>query len=307
MRTGRFVCAVVLLPWVALPPTHGASRPGAAAFPQSEADSPVGALARWKAVVLVGDRAALAAFYSVNPPAQAATPQGKSSDPSEEPDFWSGLRAKGLTEFDLKILDVGKIRPGVVGLALRAEMRIGSGTSERPFVVAPLEVFWSKQGDAWKIIRTHRGGFEPAPELRLPEPATPNVDLYPPPEQAASDIAKAVERASREHKRVILIFGGTWCFDCHVLDEALHTPKIAPLVDASFVLVMVNIGDGDKNLDLAKKYDVPVADGVPALAVLDSDGSLLTSQKRGEFTSVARLGPNDIVAFLEAWRPSRAR
>jgi len=47
--------------------------------------------------------------------------------------------------------------------------------------------------------------------------------------------------------------------------------------------------------------------GVPALAVLDSDGSLLTSQKRGEFTSVARLGPHDIVAFLETWKPSRAR
>jgi hypothetical protein len=59
----------------------------------------------------------------------------------------------------------------------------------------------------------------------------------------------------------------------------------------------------DKNLDVAKKYDVPLDRGVPAIAVLDSDGKLLFSQKRGEFEAARSLDPEDILAFLNKWKP----
>jgi hypothetical protein len=59
----------------------------------------------------------------------------------------------------------------------------------------------------------------------------------------------------------------------------------------------------DKNLDIAKKYDVPLDRGVPAIAVLDSNGTLLFSQKRGEFEAARYMAPEDILAFLHAWQP----
>jgi hypothetical protein len=43
---------------------------------------------------------------------------------------------------------------------------------------------------------------------------------------------------------------------------------------------------------------------VPALAVLDSAGKLLFSQTHGEFENTRRLGPEDIVAFLNQWKPA---
>jgi len=55
--------------------------------------------------------------------------------------------------------------------------------------------------------------------------------------------------------------------------------------------VRINIGEGDKNLDLAKKYEVPLGKRVPSLAVLDPDGKLVFSQKQGEFESTARIWP----------------
>ena len=42
-------------------------------------------LDRWKAAVLSGDRTALAALYTISPPAQAKIPQGQTQDPAEEP------------------------------------------------------------------------------------------------------------------------------------------------------------------------------------------------------------------------------
>jgi hypothetical protein len=70
--------------------------------------------------------------------------------------------------------------------------------------------------------------------------------------------------------------------------------------------VHVNVGDYDKNLDLARKYEIPLDKGVPSLAILDPDGKLVISQKQGEFESTVRLGPEDVVAFLKKWKPQRA-
>jgi hypothetical protein len=44
------------------------------------------------------------------------------------------------------------------------------------------------------------------------------------------------------------------------------------------------------NVDVAKQYDVPLDRGVPAITVLESDGKLPFSQKRGEFEARARGG-----------------
>src|SRR5882672_9447049 len=55
-------------------------------------------LDRWKAAVVSGDKAALAAFYTTSPPAGAKTPRGETHDPAEEPAFWSSLRSAGRSE-----------------------------------------------------------------------------------------------------------------------------------------------------------------------------------------------------------------
>jgi thiol:disulfide interchange protein len=140
----------------------------------------------------------------------------------------------------------------------------------------------------------------------LPEPTVPNTDLYPPPDEAQAEIDTALGAATRDHKRVILVFGANWCYDCHVLDQTLHSKQIAPLVEGNYHVVHISIGEGNKNLDLAKKYDVPLDKGVPALAVLDPDGKLVFSQKHGEFESSIRIGPEDVVQFLERWKPVRS-
>jgi thioredoxin-related protein len=139
--------------------------------------------------------------------------------------------------------------------------------------------------------------------MRLPEPAKPNIQLYPDPEEAPAEIAAALAAAAKDHKRVLLVFGGNWCYDCHVLDTTFRSKQIAPLVNENYHVVHVSVGNYDKNLDLAKKYEIPLEKGVPSLAVLDPDGKLVVSQKKGEFESTTRIGPEDVVQFLKQWRP----
>ncbi len=128
-------------------------------------------------------------------------------------------------------------------------------------------------------------------------------DLYPPPEQAKADLAAALKEAASTHKRIILDFGGNWCGDCIVLDMYMHNAQNRPILDSNFIVVHINVGRFDANLDLSKKYDTPLDKGVPALAVLTESGKLLYSQKLGQFESMRRLEPSAVTKFLLQWKP----
>src|SRR5712692_6923280 len=127
-------------------------------------------------------------------------------------------------------------------------------------------------------------------------------DLYPSDADAKKEIDEALKTATTETKRVLLLFGANWCYDCHVLDRALHEGEAGRIVKESFVLVHVDIGEVNKNLDLTKKYNIPLEKGVPAVAILQSDGSLLYSSGDGEFESARRMMKKDLVAFLNRWK-----
>jgi len=128
-------------------------------------------------------------------------------------------------------------------------------------------------------------------------------DIYPANVDAKAEIAEALATAAKTNRRVILVFGGNWCYDCHVLDAAFHSPEIAPTLNKNFVVVHVNVGEFDKNLEIADKYEVPLKRGVPASAVLESDGKLLFSQKHGEFEAARSMATEDVLAFLNKWKP----
>ena len=130
-------------------------------------------------------------------------------------------------------------------------------------------------------------------------------EIYPDPSQAKADLAAAMKTAAASHKRVLIDFGGNWCGDCQVLDIYFHNDANRPILEANFVLVHVNIGHMDENLDIAEKYHIPLARGVPALAVLDENGRLLYSQRTGEFEAMRRMDPASVTQFLVQWKPVR--
>jgi len=137
--------------------------------------------------------------------------------------------------------------------------------------------------------------------LVTPPPAV-KKHLYSAEADPKADIASTLKQASVEHKRVILDFGGDWCGDCQVLDIYLHQSPNLELFDKNFLLVHVDIGHFDKNLDIAEQYNIPLKKGVPALAVLDSNGKLLYSQQAAEFGDMRYMYANSVTDFLNRWK-----
>lgn len=131
-------------------------------------------------------------------------------------------------------------------------------------------------------------------------------EIYPDPSQARADVAAAIKMAAQTHKRVLIDFGGNWCGDCQVLDIYFHNAQNRPILESNFELVHVNIGHMDENVDLAQKYRVPLERGVPALAVLSENGTLLYSQRGGEFEAMRRMESSAVTQFLVQWKPTKA-
>ena len=127
--------------------------------------------------------------------------------------------------------------------------------------------------------------------------------LYDEKADAHQQVAAALDEASKGHKNIILIFGANWCPDCHALDDNMHKAELAALIEKNFVVVKIDVGRMDKNVDVARKYAVPVRRGIPALAVLDSKGKVLYAMDQGQFADARHMSYETIVSFFRQWKP----
>ncbi len=266
----------------------------------AQAQTPFTPVEQWKMAVVKGDSGALEKLYPVNDENfRLGNAPIKRND---EIAFWSGLKNRGLTQFNPRILETKALNGATLVL-----LRISAEIDGKPMVTSAQQ-FWAKTPAGWQLAGSIRASdFVPDATRRLPQPPTPNVNLYPEPNEAEADLKTALVKAGREHKRVLVVFGGNWCYDCHVLDTTFHSKAFAPLVDANFVVVHINIGDSGKdNSALAARLGVALDKGVPSLGVLEPDGRVVYAQKNGEFESTVKIGPEDVRAFLEKWKPAKA-
>ena len=261
------------------------------------ANSPVLQIDAWRKAILAGESGALAAMYSDS--AKIIAPGKAPSNLKSELSYWASWKGRGLKGLSAEVESQQEPQPGYHVLLVQLTLSVAENGATKKYYVTVGQGY-IEQGATWKIAAEQREA-----ETRLKGPAE-RKDLYPADVDAQKEITEALERAEKSHKRVLLIFGGNWCYDCHVLDEAFHLPEIAPTLNRNYVVAHIDVGEYNKNLDLAKKYEVPLERGVPAAAVLDSDGKLLFSQKNQEFEKAHALGPDDILAFLNKWKPTGA-
>jgi len=91
---------------------------------------------------------------------------------------------------------------------------------------------------------------------------------------AKADLYQALSQARVAEKKVLVVFGANWCPDCRRLDTTIYSATSALSKD-DFVTVKVDVGNFDKNLDLAKIYGYPIKNGIPAAVILTADDKVL--------------------------------
>ena len=121
--------------------------------------------------------------------------------------------------------------------------------------------------------------------------------------EEASDARAALEQArsmaAATGKRVLIVFGANWCGDCRVLDSAMQQGRLMALLDGRFVVVKVDVGRFDRNVDIAQRYGVPLKKGIPTVVVLAADGGPSFVTSGGERANARVMGEEALVAFFD--------
>ncbi|MBK8979499.1 MAG: thioredoxin family protein [Planctomycetes bacterium] len=133
-------------------------------------------------------------------------------------------------------------------------------------------------------------------------PAQERAPIYDEAADANQLVEQALAQATRDHKRVLLMYGGNWCGWCHKLDELFRTDaKIRREISYEYIVVHVDVGHGEKHAELSARFGSDhKAHGYPYLTVVAADGTTVTHQDTGELEDGPKHDPAKVLAFLQA-------
>ena len=146
----------------------------------------------------------------------------------------------------------------------------------------------------------------PAPQMSISSFAQLKTPLpYPYDEAANADavVAKAKAQARAEHKLLIIDLGGNWCGDCRVLAGTMEQPDLQAFVDKHYVVVTVNVGRFDTNLQIPAHYGITKRlEGVPSLLVVDpKTDKLLDEGHTAALADARHMTPQALADWLAQW------
>jgi thioredoxin-related protein len=140
-------------------------------------------------------------------------------------------------------------------------------------------------------------------------PPAKRPSIYDKSADATVQLAKAVERAKRGDKRILLMFGGDWCGWCHKLHSLFKTNReVAQVLSNEYVLVTIDLESPHAApllktcKDALSHEDLRKGVGYPFLAVLDSAGKVVTAQQTDVLEEGDHHDPKKVAAFLNQWK-----
>jgi len=114
---------------------------------------------------------------------------------------------------------------------------------------------------------------------------------------AKAELRKAVVTAT--NTPILLVFGANWCGDCKALDAAMKRGASAALLVQDFRIVKVDVGHLDKNLEVAGAYGVPLANGIPVVAIISPNNQVLYVSREGELADARKMSDDGIYQFFK--------
>lgn len=114
---------------------------------------------------------------------------------------------------------------------------------------------------------------------------------------AVVDLKQARETARSTGRQVLVVFGANWCPYCRSLAKALDA-EAGRRLQEDFVVVKVDVGQFDKNMDLVEAYDDPLREGLPGAAVVSTEDKVLYTADADDLINAVEEGDNGLYELL---------
>lgn len=115
---------------------------------------------------------------------------------------------------------------------------------------------------------------------------------------AASVVRLARTKAKAERRFLMVIFGANWCLDCRTLHHNLNSPPVSAYTRDLFHFVNVDIGNFNRNHDVAESLGVSLTRGIPVAIVFNPDGEVIGTTNEGQLEPARHYSSKQILKFV---------
>jgi protein disulfide-isomerase len=126
-----------------------------------------------------------------------------------------------------------------------------------------------------------------------------DVPVYDESADAQAQVAQALAKAKADNRKVMIVFGANWCGDCKMLDGEFKKPAMKALLDANYVIVKVDVGRFNKNLDVVKPYGDVIKKGIPSIVITTHANQLVYATNGGELADARKMGEAGVAEFFQ--------
>lgn len=120
---------------------------------------------------------------------------------------------------------------------------------------------------------------------------------------ASNAVDAALLDAQKEGKRVILVMGANWCHDSRGLSGWFAQPKFSVMLTPKYEIIYIDVGQRDRNIDIAQRFGINKIKGTPTVLVLSAQGDLLNPKSAPGWRNAASRSEGDIFSYFDEFVP----
>jgi len=114
-----------------------------------------------------------------------------------------------------------------------------------------------------------------------------------------SDLYDVLEAAKLSGKHALVVMGANWCHDsrglAHYLEDAdLRAENITPFYE----LVYIDVGEKDRNIDIARHFGLDSVKGTPTVFVVTAEGEVLNLETAPTWRNAASRSENEMSTYF---------
>jgi len=139
--------------------------------------------------------------------------------------------------------------------------------------------------------------FEPIADGHHPEasPFDTNPTLV-----AQDAVDKVLESAALTGKHAMIVMGANWCHDSRALAGWFETPRFEALLKENYSVAYIDVGQKDRNIDVAQRFGLDKIVGTPTVVVTNSRGDVLNLDTAVTWRHSASRTEDEIFTAFEA-------
>lgn len=118
---------------------------------------------------------------------------------------------------------------------------------------------------------------------------------------ATADVETALDLSAENETLGLIVMGANWCHDSRALAGHFAEGRLATLIEEKYELVYVDVGQKNRNIDIAKSFGLANIVGTPTIIVTASDGSVLNLDTAPSWRNAASRSEADIYDYFEGF------